>query len=411
MNLKEKLAALKAEAAALLAKMNGTEWSEADAARATEVAKEAAEIEATLKSMDAAAAALREFGAPTQDSADEVPAAPNASKGRTLGEQFVNSDGYASFKERFGSTGVVPKGTPVDFHMKDAKSARFTEKLLTSPVTGNAAPVRTDEVDDLVYRPERTLLDEITTGTTALPWFEYRQIVSKTNNAKIVPEATATDDDNALKPLSTLTTATAQAKAFTYADGMEVTNQELADDGVIRTLIDQTLRENLEIEVENVLLNGDADADVKGILNTTGVLHQAFNTDVPTSLRKAITLLRTTSGAQIQGVLLNPEDDETWDLLKDAQDRYLGAGPFGTGPSTAWGFRRITSQAIEVGQAVIGDFKTVHLLQKDPLEILAFNQHKDYAQRNLTYIRAEMRALQLIRNAAKLAVVDLVAGA
>src|SRR5690606_6636289 len=111
---------------------------------------------------------------------------------------------------------------------------------------------------------------------------------------------------------------------------------------------------------------------------TTGVLQQAFVTDMPTSIRKAITKLRTTSGANIRGVLLNPEDDEAWDLLKDSHGDWIGNGPFGQGPGSAWGYERIVSQAIPVGQALIGDFSTIHLLQKDPLEILAFNQHKDF---------------------------------
>jgi hypothetical protein len=67
------------------------------------------------------------------------------------------------------------------------------------------------------------------------------------------------------------------------------------------------------------------------------------------------------------------------------------------------------SQSIAVGQAIIGDFKTIQLLDLEPLAIEAFNQHKDYAQRNLVYIRAEKRAVQLIRNAARLCVVDLTA--
>ena len=96
--------------------------------------------------------------------------------------------------------------------------------------------------------------------------------------------------------------------------------------------------------------------------------------------------------------------------MKNLQGDYMGNGPFNMGPGSAWGYERIVSQAVPVGQAILGDFRTVHLLQKDPLEILAFNQHKDYAQRNLTYIRAELRALQLVRNPARLCVVDLVSG-
>lgn len=328
----------------------------------------------------------------------------------TLGERFTKSEQYQGFVKAHPSG--VGKDTPIS--IKAERIGRPVRKApLSTAGAGNARAVRTNEVDDLVYRPERRLLDLITRGRTNLPWFQYRQVVSKTNNAAIVGEAvttTGTTPATGLKPLSTLTTQTAEAKAFTYADGMEVTNQELSDDGIIQTLIDSTLRENLDIRIEDILLNGEGTADEPaGVLNTTGVLQQAFATDIPTTIRKAITKLRTTSGASIQGVLLNPEDDETWDLLKDAQGRYLGNGPFAGGPSTAWGYERISSQSIEVGQAIVGDFKTIQLLNLEPISVSAFNQHKDYAQRNLVYVRAEERDVQLIRVPARLCIVDLTA--
>lgn len=329
---------------------------------------------------------------------------PTAAK--SIGEQFTESEAYKALKTQY------PKGFGKNFSgVIDVKSGPLKEKaLLRRPTTGNLRAVRTNEVDDLVYRAPRTLLDVITRGTTDLAWFQYRQIVSKTNNSAIVLEATTnagTNPATGLKPLSDLTTATAEAREFTYADGMEVTNQELSDDGIMRSLIDGTLRENLDIRKEAILLNGAGTADEPaGILNTTGVLQQAFVSDMPTSIRKAITKLRVTSNAPIRGVLLNPEDDEAWDLLKDSHGDWV-SGPYQMGPGTAWGYERISSQAIPVGKALIGDFSTIHLLQYSPLEILAFNQHKDYAQKNLTYIRAEERALQLIRNAARLCVVAL----
>src|SRR5690606_12623873 len=162
--------------------------------------------------------------------------------------------------------------------------------------------------------------------------------------------------------------------------------------------IDPTLAENLEIALEYYLLNGDSDAETEqpdGILNTSGVLQQDFESNIVTTVRKAITRLQTTSGTTIQGVLFNPEDDEAWDLFTDANGRFFSGGPFGTGPRTAWGYERIVCPVIPVGTALIGDFSTIHLLDYEPLSILAFNQHKDYAQRNLTYIRAELRAVQL----------------
>jgi hypothetical protein len=411
MDPKQELAALETERDALIAK-SATDFTTADAERAEAIVKRHAELSELIAKRDATTKALAGLtGGSTQVSSpgDDEPATG------TLGERFVKSEAYKGFRDAHPSG--VGKDTPIN--IKAAGLGGIIRKAdpapLGTPGAGNARPVRTADVDDLVYRPERRLLDLITRGSTNLPWFQYRQIISKTNNASIVAEATTTTGTTpatGLKPLSTLTTKTADAKAYTYADGMEVTNQELSDDGIIQALIDSTLRENLEIEIENILLNGAGTADEPaGVMNTSGVLQQAWALDVPTTVRKAITKLRTTSGATIQGVLLNPEDDETWDLLKDSQGRYLGNGPFAGGPSTAWGYERISSQAIEVGQAIVGDFKTIHLLALEALTVQAFNQHKDYAQRNLTYIRAEERAVQLIRNAARLCIVDLTAGA
>lgn len=407
----QELAALEAERDTLLKKSETAEFTTEDATRAQEIVKRHAELRQQVEARKAAAAALS--GISSVEAAGST-TEPEPATG-TLGERFVKSEQYKAFVAAHPSG--IGKDTPISIkaeHIGDRGVRKADPAPIQTGVQGNARAVRTADVDDLVYRPERRLLDLITRGTTNLPWFQYRQIISKTNNAAIVKEAattTGTTPATGLKPLSTLITQTAEARAYTYADGMEVTNQELTDDGIMSTLIDSTLRENLEIEIENILLNGAGTADEPaGVLHTTGVLQQAFVTDVPTTIRKSITKLRTTSGAQIQGVLLNPEDDETWDLLKDTQGRYLGAGPFVGGPSTAWGYERISSQAIEVGQAIVGDFKTIQLLQLEALSVLAFNQHKDYAQRNLTYIRAEERAVQLIRNAARLCVVDLTAG-
>jgi len=415
MDLETALAALQAEAETLKSKFATDTATDEDTQRALDLVKEIDETRALIKRRDAASKALGSIAAtPVHDSSTDAPSAPARSTATTIGEKFIESDAYRTFKTAHPK--AVTKDTPISIKAEGLGRLKAVRKVLGTGGTGNAAPERNGEIDDLVYRPQRRLLEVITRGSTSSPWFQYRQVVSKTNNAAIVPEATTNDGvgiAGGLKPLSTLTTQTADAKAATYADGMEVTNQELADDGVIQTLIDSTLSENLDITIENILLNGDSGTNPEqpdGILNTSGVLQQAFAVDVPTTIRKAITLLRTTSGASIKGVLLNPEDDEAWDLLKDLNERYLGNGPFGIGPSTAWGYERISSENIAVGQAIIGDFSTIHLLDYEPLSILAFNQHKDYAQRNLTYIRAELRATQLIRNAAKLCVVDLTAG-
>lgn len=409
MTLKQKLAALAAEATNLRTKATDTpeEFTEQDSNRATELATEYNRVKGLIDQQDAATKALSGLVNTPSDDEHEQPEDHGTTKGGSVGERFVKSSAYRDFRKAH-PTGVG-RETPISIKAQNVGPSRLekADTPLNTDATGNARPVRTNEVDDLVYRPEAAFLNLITHGTTALPWFQYRQVISKTNNAKIVPEAKSNSGSTSLKPLSKLTTKTADAKAHTYADGMEVTNQELSDDGIIQTLIDSTLTSNLELAVENTVLNGAGNEDEPaGLFNLSGTLQQDFNTDVPTTLRKAITKLRNNS-ASIQAVLLHPEDDETWDLLKDSNDRYLGGGPFATAPPTAWGNQRLTSQALEPGTAVIGQFSTAQLLMLEALTILAFNQHKDYAQRNLTYVRAELRATQLFREPAKLCIVDL----
>ena len=329
----------------------------------------------------------------------------------TLGQRFVGSSAYKAFRE--ANPHGVSKGTPISISAKSIGVIRTKADPapLNTTDNGNVLPVRLPGIDDLTYRRPTTILDLITRGTAAAASLQYRQLVAITSNAGVVREAkttSGTDKAGGLKPLSTLTTQTKNAMAFTYADGIEITNQELADDGALVSLIDGILRQNVDLETERVVLSGaGTDDEPAGILNTTGVLAQAFSTDAITTIRKAKTLLATTSNTTAQAVVLNPEDDEAFDLAQDSNKRYYGSGPFVSGPSTIWGIPRVTSQIVPVGTAVMGDFSQIQLLTLEPMSVLAFNQHKDYAQRNLTYLRAEFRALQLIRQPAKLAVVSL----
>ena len=426
MDPKQLLALKMAEVQTIRAKIADPEqeFTEADADAAAKLADEIDELRAKVEKADAVTKrleALPSYELPKEktqtsgnaggDGDDDLPA--DASPG----ERFLASAGYKAFKSEHPK-GISVSDTSVKINFKAEGIAN--KAILRRPTTGNARAVRTNQVDDLVYRAPRRLLDLITTGTTDLPWFQYRQIIAKSNNSAIVPEASNTTTTllaDGYKPVSDLTTTTAEAREFTYADGMEVTNQELTDDGIMRSIIDDTLRENLQIRKEAILLSSVASAErPAGILQTPGVLQQAYVTGTPAqtgpaiTLRKAITKLWTTSAANITAILMHPEDDELFDLLQDSHGDFM-AGPWAMGPNTVWGVPRVVSPVVTPGQAIIGDFSTVHLLTYSPLEILAFNQHADFARRNMTYVRAEERALQLIRNAAKLCVVDISAAA
>jgi HK97 family phage major capsid protein len=127
--------------------------------------------------------------------------------------------------------------------------------------------------------------------------------------------------------------------------------------------------------------------------------------DLIVAVRQSITLLKHV-GATNLSVLVSPEDAEAIDLLRDANERFYGAGPFGVGPSTLWNRAIVESEQLEQGQTIVGDFKQISLLDRSGLSVQAFNQHKDYASRNLTYVRAELRAAQAIWRPNRFAVIE-----
>ena len=158
--------------------------------------------------------------------------------------------------------------------------------------------------------------------------------------------------------------------------------------------MEQRIRQHVRNKVEDVVINGDATANVKGILTTTGVQAQAFDTDVLTTLARA---LAKVEAAQVdpQAIVMNPADVWALKLLKDANGQFFAGGPFSGQVGGPWGVSLVSSNRVAAGTALAGNFRSFQLLEREPLSVVAFNQHKDYAQRNMSYVRAELRAMQL----------------
>lgn len=386
-----------------------------DEERATVTSKlaEVDELDVKIKRAAEDAELIAKIAAVPSDDEDDTPVGGAQTKARVggMGDVFVQSGTYKAWAAAHPSG--VGQGTPINIgSAKVGTLADIRTKADPGPLALSDAHVpnlRFPTVD-LTYPAPLALLDLITRGQAAGA-FEYLQITSVTNNADVVGEATTATGSSAasgLKPLSDLSTDLADAKVFTYADGFTVTNQMLADAPALATFLNARLSYNLNDVIEDYLLNGTGNTGVpKGILHTTGVQSQPFDTDMVTTVRRAITKV-TKKGGRVTAVVMSPEDDEAWDLLKDNTGRYYGQGPFGSGPGTAWGRPRVVSQRISQGTFILGDWSTVTLLDREGLSVTAFNQHADYARRNLTYVRAELRAVQAIFEPAKLVVGSLV---
>lgn len=430
MNLRQQLKAKMARAAELAKAAKTRDLTDDELDEVDTLGEEIPALQAKVKKADTAAKRLAGLAGDDEDDVDDDddpddPDEPGTGRktggarvtdrrerldAKRLGEAFIKSDRYKAFRK--AHPGGVGNGTPINIgrvkvgSMDDWYHGR---KATITTQVARTQPIRYPTVD-MVERDNLTILDLISRGE-ADGAFEYVQVTGVTRNAAIVPESTGPNDAAALKPVSDIQTQIADAKPYTYADGYDVTNQLLSDAPAFATYMDQELSYSLDSVIEDKLLSGTGtNGEPRGLLNTTGVQQETYTAGADArpqvvALRKAITRVTRLRGGQVTAVLMSPEDDEAWDLLQDDNKRFLGQGPFGIGPSTSWGRVRALSERLAPGTAILGDWRQIALLDVEGLSILAFNQHKDYAQRNMTYVRAELRAEQVIWKPNRLVVV------
>lgn len=277
-----------------------------------------------------------------EEPAPTDPPAEVATKGQSGGiaERFIKSDAFKGFRDSHPSG--VGNGTPIHVEAKNiadfdellGKSGGVQKKELTTLTTQTGQFVSEQRLPG--YRSE--LLDQpleflnlVTTGNTAASYIEYARVISETDNAAIVPEGEA-------KPLSEIETDTADAKAFTYADGFDVTNQTLSDDGALVAFMEGRIRFHVLNKVVDTLLNGSGTGtEPAGLLNITGTQAQEFDGENQlTTLARAIEKVQQVQ-ATPQAIVLNPTDAWNIRLLQNASGNFYAGGPFSAAPFAPWG--------------------------------------------------------------------------
>ncbi|PKU90757.1 phage major capsid protein [Bifidobacterium pseudolongum subsp. globosum] len=392
--LKEKLSAVKAISDNALAE--GREFTTEEAEQVLKLKAEADSLKADIEKGEQAREALKAMIAENSKPEDKPVATAKSEPASTPGEAYVRTKAYTDFRSH-----VIPDGSPVRI-AKERVAVKADPIINTSNGFG-VFPTVMPGYTDLTYPRPTRFLNLITRSSTTASYVQYRQEVAVTSNAAIVPEG-------GLKPLSDIKTKLAEAKVWTAADGTKVTNQELADDSIIAAVINNTLIRNLNRLLEDIVLNGDGTTDGQplGVLKTEGTQKIAFDTDMLITTNHAKEALEEID-TDIQAFVLNPADASAYELMRDKNGQFYGNGPAGVGPNTLWGIPIVKSSAIPAGTALVGDFTTVQLFNREPLTIEAFNQNEDDARHNLTYVRAEERNLLFIREPRKIAVVSLAA--
>lgn len=236
--------------------------------------------------------------------------------------------------------------------------------------------------------PNRRSIDSYT--------YEFPQQVSRTNNAAPVA-------DLAQKPTSALTVEMVSGRAQIIAT--------LSDPCPIRVFWDmQWVTDWLQMQlygcvldaVEHQVISGDGTG-----LNATGILHQVgttvqhYDTDLPTTLRSAVSQMQTL-GEQPTGWALNPADAQAVDLLRWSTDGGFLSGGYENDPGARYGtsanifgsndIQRIVTPNVPQGIAILGDFRELQLFLRHSmrLDIATTGGDPDLFQTNAFQMRAEI---------------------
>lgn len=379
-------------------------------AKARELHEQIKTVKADQVVLDEAKKLADEIGMP-ESAKDDIDATGREKDTRervkSLGLQVVESPQFKAMLAPFA--GRVPEKARIQSDPIQIKS------LITgaSDTSGGAFVVaeQTGIVEMLGRRP-LTVRNLISVRRTGSDTVEYVRQTSHTNAAAPVAEATTAAAATAntttgvlelpagsgVKPEGAWAFERDTATVKTIAEWVPASKRALADVAQLEGLINDELRADLAETEEDQILNGDGVGEnLPGILNTAGIQTQAFATDIFTTIRKALTKAKTVGRVVPNGILMNPSDTETVDLVRDnsggaGTGQFMGGGPFAQGAvKTLWGVPVVESEAIAAGSALVGDFRKAVLWDREQASVTMTDSHADFFTRNLVAILGEER--------------------
>jgi len=357
-----------------------------------------------------------------QRGGDGQPAA-QPGKGKTIGEAFVNSPQFSGWMKSIGgrlsdeARGV--NSPPVEFKGLIDGVMRRKELITGESDTSAGAFVRPDYtgIYEAIGRYPLSVLDLVRRQPTSSDLVHWVRETRQVQEAEPTPEANvttfkgATGEISGVKPEGTMRFEPVTEPVSSIPVWIPVSTRALADAPMIRALIDDSLRGDVHEELENQILNGDGIGEnFTGILNTAGILAQAFDTDMLITCRRAITSVQWTGRARPNGWVFNPFDWENIELLRDDGGRFYWGGPLTMGRSVLWQVPVSTSVLVPQGTALLGDWRKAVVFDRQAATIAVSDSHADFFIRNLVAIRCELRAALGVIRPQGFCVVDLEPG-
>ncbi len=338
---------------------------------------------------------------------EEKAAGPADLSTKSLGEQIVASDTYASAVNHKGSRFVAA----MELGTK-APAAVITEG--TTPVggflNGNAGAIATPTflpgIVPMLF--QQLLVAELfAQGTTDSPLISYVKETTWNDNSAAVAEG-------ALKPLSDDAFGRTAEQVGKIANTMKMTDEMVQDVPQAVSFLNGRLVFGVQRQEEVQLISGTGYPGVTGLLSRTGLspaIVAATATTTPTQALDAIyqqvTYIRTHQFMEPDACLINPVDWQNIRLAKDKNNQYYAGGPFtgayGNGGfsnvDSLWGLRMVQTTAAPLNAPIVGAFRQGgQIFRRQGITVEMTNSNEDDFRRNLIAVRAEERlALAIYR--------------
>ncbi len=315
-------------------------------------------------------------------------------QGKSLGAIFAESPQFKAFMAQFPNGRIPDSAKHLNSHPAEIPIGGKKLAALLTGLSSTAAGAFVVAEDSGLYVPtarrELSIVDLIDVRDTGSDAVDFVRQTAFTNAAAATAEATTTS--NGTKPESSMAFERVSCPVETIAHWIPATKRALSDVGQLRGLIDADMRYGLNEEVEDQVMNGDGSTpNLAGIFNTSNVQTRSYITDLPTTTRKAVTLMKTVAKERPTGWVFNPSNWESFDLLKGT-DVYFFGGLVGMGARSLWGYPVVESEAMLEGHAFLGNWKRAVLWIREGITISVSDSHANFFVQNLVAILAEMRA-------------------
>ncbi len=242
----------------------------------------------------------------------------------------------------------------------------------------------------------RDLLNPTPIGTPLLEYARETLFAGESESSGFDGNAQITVEKQ-LKPEANLKFTKEQVTAKCIATWVPASRQILSDVPALTGYINTRLIYSILLEEELQVLYGDGVGDnLEGITLLAAAYnrYQAGDNAIDT-LRRAITQVLL-AGFPATGFVLNPANWEQIELTKvgAGDDRYVFASPNALLPQRIWGLPVAVSQSMQQGEGLCGAFGLgATLFIREDASVQVFEQHADFAIRNMVAIRAEERVM------------------